>query len=463
MNIKGMVEHMRSDKSWRRAVLAGVLLIALGVPGGEAAEVEITVWANADVNERYRTEGIRLAAIVLNEELKIEGRDVQVTVKQQSWSGSGSWEKLKQAFALAIESGKGPHIIVAGHEDIAVWGKAGLIQPIEELVDLESYPFNDVFPNLWPIMTWNGRIWGVPQDAESRPLFGWIPHLRAIGYSQTDIAALPERIKRGEYTLTNVLQDAKKIQDAGLVKPGYGFYPRAGKGPDFWQFYVANGGELVDRASGKLALDRAALLRYYTFFYDAVFKYGVTKKNHLGMSWDQWYSEVASGKAGIWHGGTWHYARYTRGEGLTDFFDKVMFALIPAGGAEGRATTLTHPLVYLVSKRAQAQEAELSARLITIVTEPRLNTLHALASAHLGITRAQTQLDTYASDRWTAEATELLQSAFALPNNPDFGQFDQIVWKGLTAAWSGAATPQQAVDTVVREIRATMKDKVVIR
>lgn len=454
---------MRDAGFWRRIIFSCACLVSFAAWGSQTREVEITVWANADVNERYRTEGIRLAATILNEELKIEDRDVRVTIKQQSWSGSGSWEKLKQAFALAIESGKGPHIIVAGHEDIAVWGKAGLIQPLEELVDLESYPFNDVFPNLWPIMVWDGRIWGVPQDAESRPLFGWIPHLRAIGYSDADIAALPARIKRGEYTLTNVLQDAKKIQDLGLVKPGYGFYPRAGKGPDFWQFYVANGGELTDRASGKLLLDRAVLLKYYRFFHDAVFKYGVTKKNHLGMDWDQWYSEVASGRAGLWHGGTWHYARYTRGEGLADFFDTVVFALIPAGDTGGKATTLTHPLVYLVSKRAQGEQAELCGRLITIVSEPRLNTLHAIASAHLGITRTQTGLDTYASDRWTAESTTLLESAFALPNNPHFGQFDQIVWKGLTAAWSGAVTPHEAVDIVVREIRATMKDKVVIR
>ena len=446
-----------------RLVLALWLSLAFAMPGVAAEELEIIVWANATANERYRTEGIALAATILNEELKVEGRDTRVRITQQTWRGRSSWEQMKQAFVLAVEAGRGPHIIVAGHEDIPVWGRAGLIRPIEQLVDLDRYPFNDVFDNLWPIMSWNGQIWGVPQDAEARPLFVWIPHLRAIGWTSEQIQSLPERIERGEYSLQNMLRDARKMQDAGVVKPGHGFYPRPRKTPDFWQFYKSFGGEFFDARRGRLLLDVEALRAFYQFFHDAVFVHEVTRKNHIGMSQERWYAEVASGQAGFWQGGTWHYARYTRGEALRDFFDKVAFALIPAGRPGGQAVTLTHPLAYLVSRRASGETAYICARLIAIVTEPRMNTLHAIASAHLGITHAQTQLEMYASDRWTAETTALLERAFALPNIPAFGRYDRVVWQGLLATWSGSATPGQAVETVVRELQATMSDTVIIK
>ena len=35
--------------------------------------------------------------------------------------------------------------------------------------------------------------------------------------------------------------DAKKMQDAGLIEEGMGFYPRVSNGPDYWQFYQSFG------------------------------------------------------------------------------------------------------------------------------------------------------------------------------------------------------------------------------
>ena len=50
-----------------------------------------------------------------------------------------------------------------------------------------------------------------------------------------------------------------------------------------------------------------------------------------------------------------------------------------------------------------------------------------------------------------------------MPNSTDFGQYDTLVWKGLTASWSGVLSPEEAVDTVVKEMKATMAGKVIIR
>ena len=448
-------------RSIRTALLAGVGALALA-GAASAQDYTITVWAGGSSDKDiYRVTAIEMAADILERELAILGEDVSITVEGRI--NFGGWDDFKQATTLGVEAGTGPNIVVTSHADIAPWSAAGLIRPIEDYIDLDSWPINNIYDNLLPIASFEGVQWGIPQDAESRPFFFWIPHLEAIGYTQEQIEALPAMVESGEYTLYSVLEDAVAMQEAGIIEPGYGFYPRVSNGPDYWQFYQSFGGVIQDPETGTLVLDRDAMLRTFQFFADAV-EMGVTRQNHIGTPWDQWYAEVATGDAGLWHGGTWHYARYTGREGLTDFFDKVQFTLIPSGDEMGRANTITHPLVYLVTANGDEDTAFIAAELIKIASEPRINSLHAILSAHLAVAQAQSDIDLYAGDRWAREATErLLPHANSMPNNVRFGEYWDIYWSGLESVWSGVKTAEQAVADAEAEALNTLGDDVEIR
>jgi inositol-phosphate transport system substrate-binding protein len=449
---------IRSRSVFRR----GLLCLLLGTAGiAHAENYDISVVAGGSgPSDSYRTEAIQMAADILMRQAKVSGEDLHITVKQRRYP---DWNSFKQAITLAAESGKAPDIIVTGHEDIAPWAQSGLIAPIEDYVDFETWPLNSLYPNLIQIGSFNGKIYGVPQDAESRPLFAWKKHLKAIGYSDAQIQALPGRIATGDYTLYDMLKDAKKAQDKGIVAKGYGFYPRVSNGPDYWQFYTSFGGKMQDEKSGRLIFDRQAMQKTYQFFADAV-KMGVTRRNHIGTPWDQWYSEVAHGKAMFWNGGTWHYARYTGKEGLKDFFGNIAFSLIPAGDKNGKPNTLTHPLVYLITRQKNEDKMEIASQLIQIASEPRINTLHAIKSSHLGISKIQPQIELYRNNRWIAAATKrLLPYADSMPNNTDFGTYWNIYWKGLQATWTGQKTAKQAVVDAEKELRSSLNNRVIIR
>jgi inositol-phosphate transport system substrate-binding protein len=441
------------------AALATTALISIGSGAVQAQEYNIDIWFVGGDADSYRGEAIEIAADLLQREAAVMGEDLSINVVTKSFSG---WEELKQGVTLAAEAGAAPAIVAAGHEDIAPWAQSGLIVPIEDYIDVDAWPVNDIYPNLLEIASFDGQLYGLPQDAESRPFFFWKDYMREIGYSDADIEALPDRVQSGGYTLQDVLVDAKKIQDAGLVAEGYGFYPRVSNGPDYWQFYTSFGGT-IENDEGKLVFDREAMTGFYQFFVDAV-ELGVTRKNHLGTPWDQWYAEVANGKAGLWHGGTWHYARYTGKEGLDDFFGKIQFSLIPAGDAAGKPNTLTHPIIYLLTQQEDDDAIAIAADLVKIASEPRINALHAIKSAHLGISKAEASVDLYAGDRWAREATErLLPFASAMPNNVNFGQYWEIMFGGLEASWTGQKSVADAIADVETELATTLGDNIVIR
>ena len=443
-----------------RAIVITAIL-ALASANVWAKDVTITVWAGGTgPNDVYRLDAIEIAAGLLSREAAIQGKPLTIKVEKKAYPG---WDDFKQAVTLSAQAGTAPDIVATGHEDIAPWSQSGLIVPIENFIDLDSWPVNDIYENLMQIASYGGVLYGLPEDAESRPFFFWKPHMKAIGYSDADIDALPAKIAAGNYTLANVLEDAKKMQDKGVVKPGYGFYPRPSNGPDYWQFYRSFGGEMDDPKSGKLVFDRAAMTRFYQFFVDAVAA-GVTRKNFIGTPFDQWFAEVAGGKAGIWQGGTWHYARYVGQEGLKNFFDTVQFSLVPAGDKNGKPNTLTHPVVYLLTKHDDKDKMEIAAQLVEIASEPRINALHAIKSAHLAISKQELNIPFYSNDRWAREATQrLLPHANAMPNNSNFGVYWDVMWKGLEGSWTGQKTVEQAISEDETALKSSLGDKIIIR
>src|SRR5690606_13704073 len=133
---------------------------AADAPAGEAGPIEIDVWAIANNVEHWRADGPAQAAENVT--------DFDVTVNPTA--DTASWGEYKQKYTLAADAGEAPDIILSGHEDVAVWANAGYIIEFQEC--RESYPeFDDVIDSLWNSVTWQGKIWGVPQDTEARPLF----------------------------------------------------------------------------------------------------------------------------------------------------------------------------------------------------------------------------------------------------------------------------------------------------
>ena len=50
--------------------------------------------------------------------------------------------------------------------------------------------FEDIVPSLWDSHGYAGQTWGIPQDAEARPIFYSKLLLRDLGWSEEDIESL---------------------------------------------------------------------------------------------------------------------------------------------------------------------------------------------------------------------------------------------------------------------------------
>ena len=419
------------------------------VPPGE---IKVTVWAiGPDEPSVYRYKNFEIAADILNKMLEDLGIPTRVKIEGIFWTES--WGDYKKRFLLAMEAGKGPDIYCTGHEDVPVHAEAGRIIPLDDYIKRYwDFVYYDVFPTLWEACKYKGKTYAVPQDTEARPVYFRKDVLRKLGWSEAEIEALPEKVRRGEFTLEDLLRVAKEAKDKGLVK--WGLIHRATKGWDYIQFYLAYGGRLWDPDTGKMVFTKSAWKKWCKFFERAV-KEGIVNPNQLGGDWKTLFHEPAvKGEALFISGGTWHKAEWIKKYGISEdyFWENFGYMLHPAGEPGLKPVTLSHPLVYMIT--SQCKHPNIAFLLLTIVSTPSLNSNHAVYSAHLAILRSQVYETKYTKDKFLADVAYMLEYTTFIPMHPKWGEYNDAIFRALSAIETGAATAEEAYKTLEEDVKA---------
>ncbi|HDH03469.1 MAG TPA: extracellular solute-binding protein, partial [Actinobacteria bacterium] len=367
-------------------------------------------------------------------------------------------------FELASAAGEAPDIIAAGHVNIGTWGASGIIADLTDM--LGDFPeFDDVIDSLWSSTELNGRRYGVPQDAEARPLYFRKDLLAELGWAQEDIDSLPARLASGEFTWEDMFDTAEEAVNAGVVDPGFGWWPRPKNGPDFLYFYYAAGGEILDD-SGALIYDQAAAQKVYEIVGDAVDR-DIMVDTRLDGDWGSWHNGVALGSVLFWYAGSWQWAEWAElfvsdlgGEEY--LFENVGFGPIPAlAGGTNTPITLTQPFSYMVS--SATENVDLALLVISKATTTELNTEYAVTSGKLAILDSQADYEPYTSARFQSEMAPILEFTTFQPNSPFFSSWSEAYYLGIEAVVSGELTPEEAVEVVVDILDNELGDDVIVR
>ena len=447
----------------RIAFTAGVALLLAAAAAFSQETIVLRAWTIGPEDASItRSTNLEAAAEGLNAALEVENEPYRVRV--DAAFESDSWVAHRRRILLGFESGKVADIVQSAHVDIAPWSDAGYLLELDPHISRHAQ-FEQIHPKLWDSVTYNGRIWGIPQDTEARPLYFNKKLLAKLGYSDGDIAALPERIRIGAFTWEDLFDVGKKAVEAGVVSTGHAYWHRPSNGADFCHLYYTFGGKLQDPESGRLVFSRAAARDMYDYFARAA-EDGLIKRDLIGTSWKEWHRAVTNDRVLFVSAGTWTWAQWAteyvkdRG-GYEHLWDTFGFALQPAARSGGRPGTLSQPQAYVVWSRSP--HTELAVRLLAFATDPELDLAHALGSAHLAALSPTVSLPDYRADEFASRITYMLDYTTFQPLHSGLGQFMEIFFRGLSAVESGQFSSAEAVDIVSEELQRALRNEVIIR
>ncbi|MGF1625655.1 MAG: ABC transporter substrate-binding protein [Alphaproteobacteria bacterium] len=445
----------------QRSLAAMAAATILAGPALAQETITYDLWSRQDTSGPLRPGNVVKAAERLNAELEAEGSDLRVAVEIRETPAPGFDEDALQ-LARVYGIGEGPDMFIQAHEWICTFQQDGFLLQLDDYI--EQYPehFGTIFPSLWDSTLCQGGIYAIPQDAEARMFFYNKQLLRDAGYDEEFIESMPERTMAGELTMDDVIEIAKTVVDN--TEAQYGILHRPSIGPDYLMVFQTYGSEFVDPETGDLLLEQDKLEAAFDWFERAV-QAGVIPANNTSMEWDAIRAEFyANNNAAFWMYGIWDlgsraFPTYGLPEDEEAFFADWGWIAAPAAEEGGSASTLTHPIIYAIS--ADVEHPELAVRLLGHASAADLNTDHAVTTTHIGI-RTEQQEDPRYQEAWPlARATELLEIAKYLPNNPQFGDLNRIIYTAIQGIESGRLTAAEAAEFVIDEATGTLQDVIV--
>ena len=133
---------------------------------------------------------------------------------------------------------------------------------------------------------------------------------------------------------------------------------------------------------------------------------------------------------------------------------KITWINAPAGKKGGKPSNLSHPIVYAVS--AKSKNKELAAYIVALASQPIPNMRHAVTTNHTPINYGEQAMPEVVEKGWAlVAATPMLKYATFMPNHPNIGQYNAILFKGIQGVETGRLTAQAAADFVVDELQTS--------
>lgn|GEM_PF-175389 len=488
-------------------VAIGKFLSANGV-----TEAKFTVAGAGDPNSVLRTLAVVEAAERLNKILQANNVNFRITIEDNFRRGGG--DQLAEDFAAAFASANNPDIMANSFKHIARFAEEGYLLDITDFLSAYKEFTADFYTSLLNAVKYKGRYYGVPQDTEARPLY-WrtdviacLKQARQVDVLNAKGMELTKAVEEGLVTWKDVYNYAKLAVESGCTE--WGVLHRKGSAhPDLIQFIFAFGGTLEDPNTGKLVVDVPAVYKWLYVEWKMA-RDGLLPPDMMAWDWGkQIHPSVVSGKTLSWIGGTWHWTEWQTKPYFTDpntgenrpltaeeVKQLFYYTLFPAGEEGLSPVTLSQPFVWVIASNAGKENPKydefkdvyhmLAFLLVVKASDPDLNAIHSIISAHLPVRKASAELindpqwvnklanlELELSDRvkegireivkatvneinvaFLGDASYMLEYTTLTPIHPLYPRLADIYRDAVDKVLRGEMTPEEAIDFIKSKVNA---------
>lgn len=423
--------------------------------GNAGDEVTGTVVLKVAHNMDFVTipDAVLAAGERLNAKYASEGRDLKIEFETDY--SSIDWTEYHNNVIFAQKNGEGPDIFSLD-SDVAGFVKANM------LLDISDMMTEDFVDGIFTPFMVDGKAYGMPFDLPVRVIYYNKAALKTIGWSDAQIAALPQQMASGEFTWEQFLALCAEVQSKGAAE--WGLAHRPGPGNDFLDVMMTLGGEYISE-DGKLVFDSEGLQRFFQEIYDNANVTKITPTNLSQMGWPTINKMVGDGTAFAYYGPIYS-ATYVAGaveKTPEQFAEDVGFAVFPASQYNSQPFCIAAPQGMGINANTQYPEIckDLFRELYSGESIGQLSH-HADTIFTLSSVKAANEMEDIKTNPILKEVGYMADLSISEPNVEGFTTFVTEMHKQIVLLELGQTTPEQAVADLKTQVEINLDADIVV-
>lgn len=410
----------------------GDVTLKIGFNGDFTTMVDAVTGAGERLNKKFEEAGI-------NTKISFE-TDLQ-TIDNTEFHNN---------IVFAHKSGDAPDIFICD-TDVAGFVNAGCV------LDITDAMTDAMVDDICLPCTVDGKVYAMPFDMPLRVIYYNKNDLSAIGWSQKEIDAYPQKIASGEVTLEDFIALCGEVVEKGGAE--YGMVHRPSAGNDFFDLLNAVGGHYYND-DAQLVFDEAGITRLFETLYTNAQIAKITPDNLNQMGWSTINEMVGTGKAFAYFGPMFSATYVAQAAGLDteSFAEQEQFVLFPKSANSEKAFCTAAPQFMSIS--ADTQYADLCKQIFVELQGDSADLLahHSATTYSLSSVKAANELEEITSNPILAPVTYMVDYAQSVPSVDNATSLRGAIFDQIVSLELGQTTVEKAVEDCKTQAQLNIDD-----
>lgn len=329
-----------------------------------------------------------------------------------------------------------PDLVFVSSDFVGELAEEGYLEPLDDLLKSPELQEEYLSP-LLPSTMYGNHSWGLLVDSDINMVYLNRSVLQELGYSDSEIAKFPERVRTGQITLGQLVQIADRAVEHEVCKYSMVHRPTSGL---FFHMMADQFGAFRIMPDNTIYFSQQSMENMLKFFHHA----SETNRGTIPETWDEVSDVFIRGEAAVYFGNCWSIFDNARNKGvdMKAVENQYIPVLVPAMHPNERPFAISNAMLIALSKHSAHLE-DLKEILMSAYSDWDTLAENSATTYHMPISKSSAESKLFQKNTFLVDNLYMMDYTNFAINIFDMEIWNNALFQAVKSVENGSGTPAE--------------------